>query len=104
MAQRVIYTDDYDGTESPDVETRHFSLGTDHYSLDLSYENWQDLRDSLKKYTNISSRTALPLKKSSPAHDTTAIRQWAKDHGIPVKDRGKIPDDIIRHYEEDTSL
>lgn len=33
-----------------------------------------------------------------PAYDSSEVRQWARDNGIPVGDRGRLGDDIVQAY------
>jgi len=34
--------------------------------------------------------------------DTTAVRAWAKEQGIDIKDRGRVPVGIVTKYREAT--
>jgi hypothetical protein len=34
--------------------------------------------------------------------DTTAVRAWARGQGIDVKERGRVPADIVARYREAT--
>ena len=29
---------------------------------------------------------------------TSQVRQWAREHGVPVGDRGRIPADLVARY------
>ena len=33
------------------------------------------------------------------AVDTAKVREWAKGHGIEVKDRGGVPADVVERYK-----
>jgi hypothetical protein len=32
--------------------------------------------------------------------DTAAVRTWARENGYDVKDRGRVPADLVAKYEE----
>ena len=32
--------------------------------------------------------------------DTVAVRTWAREHGYDIKDRGRVPADLVAKYEE----
>ncbi|WP_432501832.1 DNA recombination protein RmuC [Kineococcus arenarius] len=35
---------------------------------------------------------------STTVADTTIIRQWARENGLPVSDRGRLADDVVREF------
>lgn len=109
MAQKVkiILEDDLDG--GPAEETVRFGLDGGQYEIDLSSANAARLRDAIRPFaakarrvqgsprvgTGSSARAAGTAKRNP---DTAAIRQWAKDHGLEVSDRGRIHQDIQDKY------
>lgn len=107
MAQKVqvILLDDLDGGEAS--ETVSFALDGASYEIDLSAKNAGKLRDVLAPYVS-SSRKASAAKRGrgrsaatgrTSRTDTTAIREWAREQGLKVSDRGRIPSDILTKYE-----
>ena len=112
MAQKVkiILEDDLDG--GPAEETVRFGLDGGSYEIDLSSANAARLRDAIRPFAAkarrvqgsqrtpgrpAGSRTTGPAAaKRNP--DTAAIRQWAKDNGYEVSDRGRIHQDIQDKY------
>lgn len=101
MAQRVnvILVDDLDGSEASGSVA--FALDGRDYEIDLSDENAARLRDALAAYVASARRTGGAQRTTAPAvkrEDTTAIRQWARENGHPVSDRGRIPSHIIEGY------
>ena len=48
------------------------------------------------------SKSGAPRQRSRTVGkpDTAAVRQWAREHGLPVPDRGRIPKEIVRAYED----
>lgn len=107
MAQKVqvILLDDLDGGEAE--ETVSFALDGASYEIDLSAKNAGKLRDAMAPYV-ASARKASAAKRGrgrgaasgrSSRSDTTAIREWAREQGLKVSDRGRIPSDILAKYE-----
>ena len=105
MAQtvQIILEDDLDG--GPAEETVRFGLDGAQYEIDLSEENAAKLRDAVRPFIakarraqqgKQTSKQARPTGKSNP--DTAAIRQWARENGYPVSDRGRIHQDVQKAY------
>jgi hypothetical protein len=111
MAQRVTVqmVDDLDGTAADDVSTVSFALDGVSYEIDLSEANAEKLRSGLEEFVNAARRTggrakrgAAPSKRpGSPAsrEQTKAIRDWARQNGHVLNDRGRIPASIIEAFE-----
>ncbi|WP_433329736.1 histone-like nucleoid-structuring protein Lsr2 [Spirillospora sp. CA-294931] len=106
MAQKVqvLLVDDLDGGEAD--ETVEFSLGGAHYEIDLSSANAKKLRDSLQPFVEkarkagSASRRGRGRQRSASNRERSAeIRAWAKDRGIKVNERGRIPAHVIERYE-----
>ncbi|HAQ59863.1 MAG TPA: hypothetical protein DCR63_05535, partial [Microbacterium sp.] len=106
MARRIVHqlVDDLDGTvlDPGEGETVLFSLDGIAYEVDLTGEHAAALRGALEPYIavarSISSRSSSSASSSSsrarPAsdqQDVGAIRQWARDNGHQVSDRGRVP-------------
>ncbi|MEX5236580.1 Lsr2 family protein [Kocuria arenosa] len=104
MAQtvQIILEDDLDG--GPAEETVRFGLDGAQYEIDLSEGNAAKLRDAVRPFIAKARRAqskqapkqARPTGKSNP--DTAAIRQWARENGHPVSDRGRIHQDVQKAY------
>ena len=105
MAQRVevVLVDDLDG--GPADETIAFALDGVSYEIDLNETNATALRDALAVYVGHArkaGRKAPPrsaARRSSTGSQTAQIRTWAREQGLPVNDRGRIPADIVAQYE-----
>ena len=115
MAQQttVRFIDDLDGSAA--TGTFDFSLEGRNYQIDLSDENAAKLRDALAPFIDVarklggrSSRrpgrtqrqTAAAEKPArSTREDASAIREWAREHGHQVSDRGRIPKSVIEAYQ-----
>lgn len=106
MAQQIqtLFVDDIDGTEAEG--TVRFGLDGTEYEIDLNAVHSSELRKSLERYIT-SARKAGGTRRSvrgssrkaaGTGIDTTAIRAWAKGQGIEIKDRGRVPADIVAQY------
>jgi nucleoid-associated protein Lsr2 len=112
MAQKVVVemVDDLDGIASPDVETVTFGLDGIRYEIDLSDGHAGQLRDLIASYVAAGRRTggrikrqatATTTKPSAPGNreQTKAIRDWARQNGFELGDRGRIPTHIIEAFD-----
>ena len=103
MATRtsVALEDDLDG--GPADETIHFHLGSHEYEIDLNTVNAGRFRAQVAPFVSHArkagrgkSRSARPTAVRQRSAD---IRAWAKEHGIEVNDRGRIPARVLEQYE-----
>lgn len=110
MAQKVqtMFVDDLDGSEADG--TVRFGLDGTEYEIDLSSEHAQALRDSLAPYVSAARRAGGSIRRPArsarraPANglSTTEVREWAKAQGIEVKDRGRVPAELIVKFKAAT--
>jgi hypothetical protein len=113
MAQRVTVqlVDDLDGTAADDISTVSFALDGVSYEIDLTEANAEKLRSGLEDFVNAARRTGGRVKRGttpgkragSPAasrEQTKAIRDWARQNGFDLSDRGRIPANVIEAFEE----
>ena len=104
MAQRVevILEDDIDG--GPADETVRFALNGTQYEIDLSSEHAQALRGSLAGYIEHARKASAASRQTRGARkrtDTSAVREWAREHGKEISGRGRIPASVMKEYEAD---
>ena len=121
MAQQttVRFVDDLDGSEASG--TVDFGLDGRRYEIDLSEANAMRLREALAPFVGAartaggrrsagrsagrgrSARPSVAALQSTPARstreETAVIRQWARDHGHQVSDRGRISKSIMAAYQ-----
>ena len=101
-AQRVevILEDDING--SPANETVRFALNGTSYEVDLLSENAQALRGALSRYVeHARMASGAPRQARAPPKrpDTSAVRAWAKERGMEISERGRIPVSVMKEYE-----
>ncbi|GGH43946.1 histone-like nucleoid-structuring protein Lsr2 [Microbacterium album] len=111
MARKIVHqlVDDLDGTvlEPGEGETVLFSLDGKSYEIDLTAENAQSLRDTFTPYISAARRMSGGSSSSSAPRgrrrggqtDYGPIREWAKQNGYKVSERGRVPATIIEAYE-----
>ncbi|MFN2496332.1 MAG: Lsr2 family protein [Pseudonocardiaceae bacterium] len=112
MAQKTVVTmvDDLTGEEAEGIRAVEFALDGITYQLDLSDENAARLRETLAHYTGagrrIGGRRRAPgssgATTKTSSYDRTAlksIREWAKQHGHSVSDRGRLSTEVLKAWE-----
>jgi hypothetical protein len=108
VAQKVqtLFIDDIDGGEADG--TVRFAIDGGEYEIDLSARHSDELRDALKNYIaharkvgGAGRRGSRGLRKPS-AIDTVAVRAWARDSGLDIKERGRVPADVVTKYRQAT--
>lgn len=104
MAQKVTvsYEDDLDG--SPASRTVRFALSGAEYEIDLSEHNAETFRHQLAPFIEQARRAGRaadrpPGRSAASRERTSAIRAWARDRGIAINQRGRIPATVIEQYE-----
>jgi nucleoid-associated protein Lsr2 len=111
MAQKIqtLFVDDIDGSEAEG--TVRFGLDGTDYEIDLSTAHAANLRTALEKFIAAgrkapgSARRPKRTGRSAAAAsiDTTVVRAWAKDQGIDIKDRGRVPAEVVAKYQAATA-
>ena len=107
MARKTTVTLEDDLEGGPAVETVRFSLGGTEYEIDLNATNAAKLRQQLASFAEHARRSGSrqrgrSARTGSSREPAAAIRAWAREHGITVSDRGRIPAGLIEQYEADT--
>jgi hypothetical protein len=108
MATRITVAleDDLDG--GPADETVRFALGGSEYEIDLNKKNARAFRRQLAPFAEHARKAgrgqrARPVRTAATRERSGAIRAWAKDQGIPVSARGRIPASVVEQYQAATS-
>jgi hypothetical protein len=110
VAQKVqtLFVDDIDGSAADG--TVRFGLDRTEYEIDLNSEHAQALRDALARYISAARRVSgarRPVRsgRKAPVNgvNTTEIREWAKAQGIEVKDRGRVPAELVVKFKAATA-
>jgi hypothetical protein len=105
---QVLLIDDLDGSEADG--TIRFALDDTEYEIDLNAEHAGALREALARYVSAARRAGGGARRSArgrrgvPASgpNPTEVREWAKAQGIEVKDRGRVPAELVARFKEAT--
>src|SRR5690242_9847718 len=103
MVQKVSVVLDDDLTGGPAEQTIRFAFEGTDYEIDLNAKNAAALRKQLAPYVEHARRAG---RASSGRLGRTAvnrqrsgdIRAWAKEHGLAVSERGRIPATVVEQY------
>lgn len=102
--RRTTFLDDLTGEviDSEDFEPTRLSVNGRHWEIDLSEESFKKLEKVLEKFLkNATEVRGSTYKKGVTPRvnpETSKIRQWAKDNGLDVGDKGRIDSRIIEAY------
>ena len=102
MAQRtqVLYVDDIDGSEAEG--TVRFGFGGTDYEIDLNKEHADQFTEAVRPFIAAARKVPSSRKPAKGArtarHDLSEVRAWARDQGIKVSARGRIPADVLARY------
>lgn len=108
MVQKTVVTVVCDlphDDEAEGSDTLSFALDGTGYEIDVCSLHAKELNEIFASYVDHARRpggTAGRRRKSrtAPVRERSSdIRQWARDRGDKVSDRGRIPSAIIRDYE-----
>jgi hypothetical protein len=109
MAQKVqtLLIDDLDGGEAEG--TVRFGLDGTEYEIDLNAQHAEELRKALARYVSAGRRSPGSAVRrpgrsgrraaSGGEPNPTAVREWAKSQGIDVKDRGRVPAELVVKFK-----
>ena len=113
MAQKIqtLFIDDIDGGAAEG--TVRFALDGTEYEIDLNAKHTEELRSALGKYVTHArkvggsarraGRTAGRASRGAGSSlNTTEIRNWAREQGYDIKDRGRVPADLVAKYQAAT--
>ena len=103
MAQKVqvVLIDDIDG--GPADETITFAVDGTSYVIDLSTANAARLRNAMAPFVGharkAAGRSGARRPRSAGAGKSAEIRAWARERGLAVNERGRIPADLVAKFE-----
>ena len=112
MAQKVTVqlVDDIDGGTADETVT--FAIDGAAYEIDLSSPNAAKMRDAFAQYVGAARRVGnrgsggrSTGRASGRRRDSNVaeIREWARNNGHKVNERGRISADIMQAYERANS-
>jgi hypothetical protein len=104
MAQKITVALEDDLNGGPADETVRFGIGGAEYEIDLSKKNAAAFRRKLAPFVDHARKAGRgprrrPGRTLASRERSGDIRAWAKDKGIPVSERGRIPASLVQQYE-----
>jgi hypothetical protein len=113
VAQKIqtLFIDDIDGGAAEG--TVRFALDGTDYEIDLNAKHSEELRSAIAKYVTHARKVGGGARRAgrtagrtsrgaSSALNTTEIRTWAREQGYDIKDRGRVPADLVAKYQAAT--
>lgn len=111
MAQKIqtIFTDDFDGSEADG--TVRFALDGVDYEIDLNAAHAEELRKILAPYVEAGRKAGGSARRPGRRSDrrgaatgpnVSDVREWAKAQGLEVKDRGRVPAELVVRFQAAT--
>ena len=110
MAQKVSIqlVDDIDGSDA--TQTVSFGLDGADYEIDLNDEHAEALREALAPYVGHARKSGGARRgggrRASSAPSASAsgpsakeVREWARENGHDVPERGRIPAEVREAYD-----
>jgi hypothetical protein len=104
MVQKVniVLVDDIDGSDAE--ETITFGLDGSSYEIDLSTANASALREALAPYVGHARkqggrRAAGGRRGAANGPSAREIREWARENGWELSDRGRVSTEVRQAYE-----
>ena len=113
VAQKIttLFIDDIDGGAAEG--TVRFALDGTEYEIDLNAKHSDELRSALGKYVSHARKVGGATRRAGRTAgrtgrgvgstlNTTEIRNWARENGFDIKDRGRVPADLVAKYQAAT--
>ena len=106
MAQQIqtLFIDDIDGGAAEG--TVRFGLDGTEYEIDLNAKHAEELRKVLadcaahaRKVGGTARRAPRGHRTGTAAIDTAKVREWAKESGYDIRDRGRVPATVVEKYK-----
>lgn len=104
--QQIVLIDDVDGSEADETVT--FALDGVTYEIDLTTAHAAELRDAFATWIGHGRKTSGRAggaarsggrRTGTDRAQLAKIREWARDNGHKVSDRGRIPGAVLAAYE-----
>jgi hypothetical protein len=113
VAQKIqtLFIDDIDGGAAEG--TVRFALDGTEYEIDLNAKHSDELRSAIGKYVTHARKVGGSARRAGrgagragrgagSSLNTTEIRNWAREQGYDIKDRGRVPADLVAKYQAAT--
>ena len=101
----VVVVDDRVGSVAK--QTISFAFKGVSYEIDLSDQNAEQFERDMSPWISAARRVGgrLNSRRATPCGDVESksvrVRRWAREKGIELSDRGRIPSVIIEQFEKE---
>jgi hypothetical protein len=111
---RVVLICDLHGDGTDAVTTVRIGNGAARYDLDVCQEHLDQLTgvarrvrgrksagatsSARRRSTNKATRKTTARRRRNGAGESAAVRQWARDNGYAISDRGRIPGPVVEAF------
>ena len=103
----TIVIDDLDGSAAD--TTIRFGLDGSEYEIDLTAAHAGTFRDGMRRYVQAGRRVGVTQRRPGDrprrafgGPDAAEVREWAQKEGVPVRDRGRVPNEVIAKFKAAT--
>jgi hypothetical protein len=108
--ETVVTLDDLSGASG--AKLKKFGLDGVSYEIDLTDDNARQLDEALAEYvsaarkaidtpaTRSAARKADAAELAANREQNRRIKQWARENGYPVSDRGRIPVNVLAAWKD----
>jgi hypothetical protein len=102
---QVVLIDDIDGGNADETVT--FAIDGVSYEIDLTSSHASELRESLATWVGHARKASRPgaagrtggRRAGTDRAQLAKIREWARENGHQVSERGRIPGSVLEAYE-----
>ena len=103
MAQKVTVVLEDDLTGGAAEQTIRFAFEGTDYEIDLNAKNAARFSKQLASYVEHARRAGRapsrrPGRTAAGRQRSGDVRAWAKEHGLQVSERGRIPASVVDQY------
>lgn len=99
----TVVLDDIDGSAAD--TTVRFGLDGADYEIDLNAAHASTFRDAMRRYVQAGRRVSPSQRRpgarsrgASGGPDAAEVREWAQKEGVPVRERGRVPNEVIAKF------
>lgn len=100
ITREHIFDDFTDEDITDNYQVVNFSIEGKDYTLDLSKENAAEVLETLNGFASKGTRVNEPGKRKYSPEFIRAARQFARDNGEKVGDRGRLQKRHLKAWED----
>jgi hypothetical protein len=104
----TVVIDDLDGSKAD--ATIRFGLDGAEYEIDLNAVHADELRKAAERYIEAGRKVSGSARRTTrggprrSGPSSSEVREWAKSEGYEVKERGRIPTELVVKFQAATDV